>query len=81
MLARGRQSGVDIDHLSSLQGLSLRLYAWFGAEYTLVALALLDGVGALYVLALAWLLRGGRVAGPCDGSGTGFLPFASRPPS
>ena len=30
-----------------LQGLSLKLYGWFGTDYTLVALALLAGVGLL----------------------------------
>lgn len=30
-----------------LQGLSLKLYGWFGTDYTLVALALLAGVGFL----------------------------------
>ncbi|MBV2131741.1 hypothetical protein KRX52_02890 [Pseudomonas sp. MAP12] len=30
-----------------LQGLSLKLYAWFGADFTLVALALLAGIGVL----------------------------------
>lgn len=30
-----------------LQALSLRLYAWFGTEFTLVALALLAGIGVL----------------------------------
>jgi Na+/H+ antiporter NhaD/arsenite permease-like protein len=30
-----------------LQGLSLKLYGWFGTEYTLVALALLAGIGLL----------------------------------
>jgi len=30
-----------------LQALSLKLYGWFGAEYTLVALVLLAGIGVL----------------------------------
>ncbi len=33
-----------------LQGLSLKLYGWFGVEFTLVALALLAGIGVLSAL-------------------------------
>ena len=72
-----------------LQGLSLKLYDWFGAEFALVALALLAGIGAVVGPARQHPggrglpghdqgLPGGGRGGARDGAGRGLHRLARR---